>query len=127
MTVLLASPIVLSCLVLAAHFLRGGHAAFVAICLALPLLFLVRRPWAGWTITVVLGLGSLEWLVTLIQIAQQRMAMGEPWLRMAAILGTVTLITGASALLPRTRRLAGHFAPHATKAEGSRSTTKASP
>ncbi len=127
MTVLLASPIVLSCLVLAAHFLRGGQAAFVAICLAIPLLFMVRRPWAGWAITTLLGLGCLEWLATLVQIAQVRMAMGEPWLRMAAILGTVTLITGASALLPRTRRLAGHFAPHGIRAEGSRSTPKASP
>jgi hypothetical protein len=116
MTILLASPIVLSCLVLAAHFLRGGQAALVAVCLALPLLFLVRRPWAGWTITVLLGLGSLEWLVTLAHIAQQRMAMEQPWLRMAAILGTVALITGASALLTRSRHLARHFSVDAGRA-----------
>lgn len=113
MTILLASPIALSALLLAAHFLRGGHPALVALSLGLPLLLLVRRPWAGWLISIGLGLGALEWLLTLYNIAQQRFAAGEPWLRMAAILGTVALITGASALLPRTRRLARHFASDA--------------
>jgi hypothetical protein len=109
MTALLASPIVLSALLLAAHFLRGGQAALVAISLALPLLLLVRRPWAGWLLCGGLALGSLEWLWTLVEIARVRIAMGEDWLRMAAILGTVTFITGASALLTRSRHLRRRF------------------
>jgi hypothetical protein len=121
MFALLASPIVLSALLLAAHFLRGGQAALVSLCLALPLLLAVRRPWAGWLITVGLGLGGLEWLLTLIDIAQQRMAMGEPWLRMAAILGTVTLLTVASALTPRHRHLARHFSVCGARADGAHS------
>lgn len=117
MKALLASPIVLSALLLAAHFLRGGQAALVALALALPLLLAIRRPWAGWLLCSGLALGSLEWLYTLLIIAQQRMAMGEPWLRMAAILGTVALITGASALLTRSRHLARHFSVDVTRAE----------
>ncbi len=120
MIILLASPIVLSALLLAAHFLRGGHAALVALSLAIPLLLLVRRPWAGWTISLSLSLGSLAWLFTLCQIAQQRLAMGEPWLRMALILGAVALFTGASALLPRAQRLVRHFSVGGGRAEGSR-------
>ncbi len=127
MTLLLASPIVLSALLLAAHFLRGGHAALVALALGIPLLLAVRRPWAGWLISAALILGSLEWLLTLIDIAQLRMAMGAPWLRMAAILGSVTLITGASALLPRSRHLARHFSVSGSRAEDSRSTPEVAP
>jgi hypothetical protein len=113
MKALLASPIVLSALLLAAHFLRGGQAALVALALALPLLLAVRRPWAGWLLSLGLGLGSLEWLLTLTAIAQQRMAMGEPWHRMAAILGGVSLLTLTAACLPRTRSLVRHFSPGA--------------
>ncbi len=119
MTALLATPIVLSALLLAAHFLRGGQAELVALCLALPMLLLVRRPWAGWLISLGLGLGALEWLLTLGAIAQQRMAAGEPWLRMALILGAVTLFSGASALLPRTRHLTRHLSVNVGRAEGS--------
>ncbi len=127
MKALLASPIVLSAMLLAAHFLRGGEAVFVALCLALPLLLAVRRPWAGWLISAALILGSLEWLLTLIDIAQLRMAMGAPWRPMAAILGTVTLLTGASALLPRTRHLARHFSVSSSGAEGSQSSSESTP
>ena len=105
MTILLVSPIVLSAIVLAAHFLRGGQVVLVAISLALPFLLLVRRPWAGWLLSVTLGLGAIEWVLTLVDLAQLRIAAGQPWTRMAIILGTVAGITAASALLPHTRRL----------------------
>ena len=117
MRILLASPVVLSCLLMAAHFLRGGHAALVALCLALPFLLLARRPWVPWVLAIALTLGSLEWAHTAITLAEQRMSLGEPWLRMVAILGTVTLFTGASALAPFSTTFAGRF--RKARAEGS--------
>ena len=53
----------------------------------------------------VLVLGAIEWGWTLWQIAQVRMAHGQPISRMAIILGVVALVTFGSALLFQTRTM----------------------
>lgn len=112
MTALLLTPVVLSTLVLAAHFLRGGHVAVVLlVLLTLPLL-LVRRPWARRVVQAVLVLGALEWVRTLVSLVQLRAMLGQPWTRMAVILGSVALVTLLSALLLETRRVRARYAPH---------------
>ncbi len=119
MKALLASPVVLSCLLLAAHFLRGGQAALVACCLALPFLLLVRKRWAAWVLALALLLACAVWVHTTLELVRVRAAFGEPWLRMVAILGTVTLFTGASALAPFSTTFAGQV--RSARAAGSRS------
>ena len=46
-----------------------------------------------------LVLGALEWLRALYGLAAMRMAFGEPWTRLAFILGAVALFTGLSGLV----------------------------
>lgn len=92
-------PVILSCLLLAAHFLRSGLWPAVAACALLPLLLLARRPWVPLVMQVALFFGALEWIRTLMLVAAARMAAGQPWLRMAAILVAVTLLTAASTLV----------------------------
>ncbi len=104
MSVLLALPVVLSCLLMGAHLLRWGQLPLVVLCALLPLLLLVRSHWVPRLFTVILLLGSLEWLRTTWELVHMRMAMGQPWLRMVFILGSVALVTAASALVFRTRR-----------------------
>jgi hypothetical protein len=53
--------------------------------------------------------GSLEWLWTLALLLQQRLALGQPWQRLALILGLVALLTAASALVFRSARLRRHY------------------
>jgi hypothetical protein len=89
--------IVLSCLVLGAHFLRFGALPLVAFCLFLPFLLFIRQPWAGRLVQLALVLGGLEWIRTVVVLIGERQAAGEPWVRMAAILGVVTLVTLVSA------------------------------
>jgi hypothetical protein len=91
-------PSVLSLLLLGAHFFRGGHLFMTALALASLGLPLVRRRWAGRTLQVFLLAGAAEWCRTLWILSAQRMALGEPWLRMAAILGTVALLAALAAL-----------------------------
>lgn len=92
-------PVVLSGLLLAAHFFRAGNMAGVALSLVgLGLLF-VRRPWAARAVQIGLVIAAAEWVRTLVVFSAARQAMGEPWLRMAAILGGVALFTLASALV----------------------------
>jgi len=100
-------PTLLSCLVLAAHFFRGGHTYLTLICCAAPMLLLVRHTWATRLLQVLLILGALEWVRTTLQIRAVRIDQGREWHRMAAILYGVASFTFASALvffLPPLRR-----------------------
>ena len=104
----LAAP-VLAFALLAAHFYRGEHFVLAAVSLAAALCVVVRRPWAARAIQVMLVLGALEWLRTGFELAQMRISHGEPFLRLALILGAVALFTAIAALLPQTRALRAHF------------------
>lgn len=99
MIALLLVPVVLSLLLLAAHFLRAGILPAVVILVALVPLLGLRRRWVPRLFQILLGLGALEWLRTLLAIRAARMALGEPTTRMAIILGAVALFTLASAAL----------------------------
>ena len=98
-------PVVLSLLVLGAHFLRDGSPLLTAVTLALLGLLAVRRPWSVRVIQVVLVLGALEWIRTLVRLASYRADAGQPVLRMAIILGVVAAFTLFSAWMFRTATL----------------------
>lgn len=89
--------IVLSCLLLAAHFSRAGWEVLAIASVALPLLLLPGRPAAARVVQVGLLLGGLEWLRTLVRIAARRIDGGEDWIRLAVILGAVTVVTFVAA------------------------------
>ena len=96
-----ALPVVLSALLLAAHFYRSRSLALVAVSLALPLLLLVRERWSARVVQAGLVLGALEWVRTLAFFAGQRMEVGRPWGRLAVILGVVAALTALSAFAVR--------------------------
>lgn len=103
--ILLHIPIVLSLVVLGAHFMRYGYVIGVIGSVALIAILFLRQPWVARLVQVALVLGTLEWLRTLYSLVQVRAAMGEPATRMAVILGSVALVTLVSALLFQTRAL----------------------
>lgn len=94
---------------LAAHFYRAASWPGVAACGALLALFAVPRAWAARVLQAGLVLGTLEWLRTLVVLAQMRLALDQPWLRLALILGLVALLTAASALVFQLRPLRERF------------------
>ena len=102
---LLYIPVVLSLLVLGAHFLRDAQSLGVFVALGLILLLFVRRPWAARLVQVALVLGALEWLRTMYELAQIRAMHGLPYGRMLVILGVVAAVTLCSALFFQTRAL----------------------
>lgn len=119
MSLLLLLPIVLSFLLLAAHFLRAGVLPLVVASLAVPLVLFVRRPWAARAVQVCLLLAGVEWLATMYLEIQSRQRFGEPWARYAAIIGSVIVFTVASAWLfhlPPLRRR--YFGARAAGARG---------
>jgi len=91
-------PLALSALLMAAHFFRGGNIFVTVLCLAAPLLLVLRRRAVTIAVQVMLVLAAAEWLRTAFAIAQERAAAGAPAARMFAILGSVALFTLLSAV-----------------------------
>ncbi|HSM15649.1 MAG TPA: hypothetical protein VK845_01460 [Gemmatimonadales bacterium] len=98
-------PVVLSLLILGAHFLRSPNVLMLAAVVLLLALLLVRKRWVARLAQVALLLGAVEWLRTLVRLASDRMQAGEPVLRLVLILGAVACLTAFSTLAFETRRL----------------------
>ena len=109
MAILYLIPPVIGFVLLAAHFFRGENHLAALVCFLAIILVFVRRPWAARIIQFCLVLGSVEWLRSTISLVLSRSEMGEPFLRLAIILGGVTLFTALSSLVFRTGKLRDHF------------------
>ncbi len=110
--------VVVSLLVLAAHFLRGGHPLVVLVLLLTPLLLVGRRSWAQRVLQIVLVLGALEWIRTAVALTSARLQAGEPFLRMVAILTVVAALSILSAIGLSRPGPRSDPAPLATEADG---------
>lgn len=98
-------PLLLSVLMLAAHFLRTGPTILAPLCLIVPLTLFVHRIWALRLVQMFLLLGAAEWLRTLIALVQMRQAQGEPWLRLVIILGAVAVFTAGTAFMMQAKKV----------------------
>lgn len=97
-------PVVISFLLIAAHFYRAGVTGLAVVAIAAPWLLLIPRLWSAWIVQLLLVLSALEWARTLLKLVQLRMEMGMDWLRLALVLGMVILFTLISALIVRSRK-----------------------
>ncbi|HRH88515.1 MAG TPA: hypothetical protein PLO41_16840, partial [Rubrivivax sp.] len=100
---------VLALAVLAAHFYRAGLWLAVGGVAALAALLFVRSPWAARTLQVALVAGAVEWIRSAAELVALRESMGQPWTRLALILGGVALATAACALLFQWRPVRERF------------------
>jgi hypothetical protein len=92
-------PVMLSCLLLGAHFLRADLPIVAVLIVLFPTLLIVRQPWAARLTQLVLVLGAIEWIRTLAVFVAARREMGLPWGRLVVILGAVAAFTAGSGLL----------------------------
>jgi len=102
-------PVLLSFLLLAAHFSRSGNTLLVVLSLSIPLLLLFRRPWIPILIQVILLLGAAEWIRSMINYIQYRRSIGDDYVRLAIILSFVALFTLLSGWVFRGRKLKGWY------------------
>lgn len=102
-------PVVISFLLLSAHFLRAGQMVISIVLLSLLSLLFLRKTWVPRVIQLILLLGTVEWIRTLYSVAQVRIEFGMPWMRMATILGVVALFTALSCLVFRSEVLRKEF------------------
>lgn len=110
MIALRLAPVVLSLLVLAAHFYRAQALLALAATLAVLALVFVRRPWVPRVLQLALLLGAIEWVCTLVALVQVRESLGQPYTRLALILGAVALATALASLAFRWRAVRAHYA-----------------
>jgi hypothetical protein len=115
MTFVRLIPVLLSFVLLAAHFSRGGNTPLVALSLIFPLILLVRKPWVPTTVQVLLVLGGLEWVRRTVELVGQRQALEESWTRMAAILAAVAVFTMVSALVFMSKALKQRYGNQASQ------------
>jgi len=111
MNVLRLIPVILSFVLLAAHFYRSGLVVPAAICVALLLLLIFRKPWVPKLFQLLLVLGALEWLRSLYYFAAMRIAWDQPWTRLAIILVAVALFTALSGFVFKSNALRARYCP----------------
>ena len=103
-------PALLSWWLLAAHFLRWGQLVIAAVCVVAPLFFFWRSTWVRIVTQIAMFVGAGLWLLTASNIAIQRMQGGQPWIRMAMILGAVALFNVFAAGLLQRKAMRGWYA-----------------
>lgn len=67
------------------------------VCVLAPCLLLLHDRMARIALRILLWCGAAMWAVNALAIARRRIAFGEPWIRMALILGGVSLFTAWAA------------------------------
>jgi hypothetical protein len=109
MNVIKLLPIIISGLLLAAHFLRAQIYPLVILSLAFPALLLFKCVWAVRLVQIILVLGALEWIRILLVLVDERRTAGQPWTRLVIILALVAVFTAGSALVFCCRSLKNRY------------------
>ena len=102
-------PVILSLLLLAAHFLRSDNSFLFGMSLALIVVLFNRKSYVPRLLQLALMAGTIEWIRTILLYVHQRQVTGEPWLRLVFILGSVALFTAFSAFTFENDRLKKHY------------------
>ncbi len=105
-------PIILSSILMAAHFSRAHQNGLVMLCLTFPFLLLIKRRWVAKIFQILLFIGSIEWIHTTLRIVHIRQIHGQSWTRLVIILGAVAIFTFLSALVFESRSLKLRFRDH---------------
>ena len=84
----------LGLLLLGAHFLRIGTIWETGVWLGFTVLLFFRQAWIRLVLSAALAGGTLIWAQRGIDLISLRMALGQDWIRLAAIMVSTGLIIG---------------------------------
>ena len=91
------SLVILSFVILGAHFLREGNLLLAILCVAAPIVLFIKKRWALVAVQTFLSCGAVLWIFITVDLVQARMSQSTPWLRMVVILAGVAALTAYSA------------------------------
>ena len=97
--------VMVASMLMAAHFLRFMVLPLAGLTMLLPFLLFFRRTWAVRVQQVWLTVGTLMWLGTTRHLVLDRQAHGQPFLRLALILGAVALFSAGAVTVLELRPL----------------------
>lgn len=92
-------PVILSFLIMAAHFSRNDQTLLMIVSALLPFMLIIKTLWARLVLQAALVLGALQWAWSTLDLIEIRKAVGEEWQRLAIILFCVAAFTLVSGLL----------------------------
>jgi hypothetical protein len=92
-------PLIISWLILAAHFLRYGNLVLAGLCLAVPLSLLIQKRVVLNTVQWLTFGGVLLWIKIGIDLVTYRLAIHVDYTRLMIILSAIALFTLGSGLL----------------------------
>jgi hypothetical protein len=98
-------PVILSFGLLTAHFSRADLFPLMILCIIIPILLLIKKPWVARGVQILLLLGALEWIRSMFGYIEIRKAIGDDWGKLAIILVTVAVLTACSGLVFRGKSL----------------------
>jgi hypothetical protein len=101
----------IAALLLGAHFYRAGGYLLVALCLATPLLFLLRKRWSLILLQLAAYGATAVWLWAAFALVAMRQQVGRPWTAATVILGAVALFTLVAGLMLNSRCMQERY-PH---------------
>jgi hypothetical protein len=104
-------PLALASILIAAHFLRGGHPEFALVSLLVPCLLLIRKMWSLVVVQLAAYGAAAIWLFTTTDVIRDRLIAARPWTKSAIILGSVTLFTMFAGMLLNSPRVKDKY-PH---------------
>jgi uncharacterized membrane protein YuzA (DUF378 family) len=93
--------------------MRGGHTLLMGPAMILPLVALVREPWARRAMQALLVVGALFWLSTSVELVNARLDQGRPWQRLALILAGVSAFYLLAAVLLQGKRMGAFYGAQA--------------
>jgi len=91
--------IIITFLLLSSHFFRDGNLLLSIASLVIPFLLFVKKKWCLIVVQLFIYGGVIVWTITLINLINERINIGMPWIRMAIILFAVILLTLTSLIL----------------------------
>ncbi|MBI5010381.1 MAG: hypothetical protein HZB98_12195 [Bacteroidia bacterium] len=98
-------PVLISFLLLAAHFSRADQTILVIITLIFPFLLLIKKRFIIRIVQFVLLLAGTEWIRAMLDYIEVRKSIGDEWVRLAIILSVVAIFTAASGLFLQHRKI----------------------
>ena len=102
-------PVIISAVLVAAHFLRSFSLLPMLLCLAAPALLLIKRQWSLVLLQCLSVIAAAFWMYVLYGIIQVRIFDGVSWTASAIILGAVALFTLYSGWLLNTPEIKNRY------------------
>ena len=97
--ILRTTMIIIASLMLGAHFMKASNYLLTLVYIIAPFILLIKKRWSLIALQALAYIGGGVWISTIIVIAQSRISYGEPWSRMAYILGAIAIFTILAGLL----------------------------